>query len=465
MSAFRRAGTLHRAGLATAATALVCATSFGLPAVAAAGTAPASSQDSSNCTKDSISKAADQSQVPWEIQAAAPNTLVNQHGTNLTGSNVNVAVIDTGIAEQGQLHVVGGEVLNGESGGDAADDDGHGTMVASIIAAQKGGNGMQGIAPGVNLYSFREAGCNAPQGDGNTEDAMATAINDAVRMHADVINISQDGYVDDANLSAAVKNAYENGVVIVTSAGNQGDRDTTDSSSADYGVNPKTYPASYAPYVLAVGAVDQYGTVPTFSETGTAKNGYYVGVVAPGVGVEGLLPAGTLAVDDGTSFAAPYVAAEAALIMQEHDWEGHSSGVANAARAYDVMKIIEATADGGGGYSAADGWGEVNIQAALSTPLTSGDSLVPDPGRIGGLPLLLGAGPDADGPASTSNTNSNRTVIKPYVAAAVNQEQQHQQRWAYIALGVGLLVALVALAGSFVARDTARRRGGGQSQS
>jgi subtilisin family serine protease len=453
MSAFRRVS------FAAAATALVFGTGLGLPAAAAAGTVPASSQDSSNCTKDSIGKAPDQAKPPWEIQAAAPSTLVNRQGTSLAGGNVTVAVIDTGI-QSAQLNVSGGEVLNGESGGDAADDDGHGTMVASIIAAQKSSaNGMQGIAPGVTLLSMREAGCNAPQGQGNTEDAMAQAINDAVRMHADVINISQDGYVDDPKLAAAVQNAYDNGVVVVTSAGNQGDRDTTDNSSTDYGVNPKTYPASYAPEVLAVGAVDQYGTVPAFSETGSAKNGYYIGVVAPGAAVEGLLPNGSLAVDDGTSFAAPYVAAEAALIMEEHHWEGQSSDVAKSARAYDVMKIIEATADGGGGYSASQGWGEVNIQAALSASLTSGNDLVGAPAAIGGLPPLLGAGPDADGPATTSDTNANRTVIKPYVAAAVNEEQQHQEHWAYIALGIGLLIALVALAGSAVARDAARRRG------
>jgi subtilisin family serine protease len=452
MSAFRRAS------FAAAATALVFGGSLGLPAAAAAGTLPASSQDSSSCTKDSIGKATDQAKLPWEIQAAAPSTLVNRQGTNLAGGGVTVAVIDTGI-QSAQLNVGGGEVLNGESGGDGADDDGHGTMVASIIAAQKSSaNGMQGIAPGVKLLSLREAGCNAPQGDGNTEDAMADAINKAVSLHADVINISQDGYVDDAKLAAAVQNAYDSGVVIVTSAGNQGDRDTTDNSSTDYGVNPKTYPASYAPEVLAVGAVDQYGTVPTFSEFGTAKNGYYVGVVAPGVSVEGLLPNGSLAVDDGTSFSAPYVAAEAALIIEEHGWEGDSSSVARSARAYDVMKIIEATADGGGGYSPSQGWGEVNIQAALSATLTGGDDLIDAPSPIAGLTPLLGAGPDADGAAAAAETNANRTVIKPYVAAAVNEEQQHQERWAYIALGTGLLIAVVALAGSAVARDAARRR-------
>lgn len=442
MSAFRRFG------YATAATAIVLGTSIGMPQAASADA-------SSNCTMNSVTKASDQNAVPWEITTANPGHLDSLSGQSMTGKGVNVAVIDTGIQSSAQLSVSGGDVLNGEGTNDAADDDGHGTMVASIIAAQKGGNGMQGIAPEVNLISEREAGCKAPQGVGNTEGAMATAIMDAVRNGAEVINISQDGYDPDSSLQAAVQYAYSKGVVIVTSAGNQGDRDTTGNNSQDYGVDPKTYPASYAPEVLAVGAVDQYGTVPTFSETGNAKAGYYIGVVAPGVSVEGLLPNGSLAIDDGTSFAAPYVAAEAALIIEEHHWLGSSYDT--PARAYEVMKIIEATADGNGGYSASKGWGEVNIGRALSVQLGS-NSLVSPGSRIPGLTQLLGAGPNADGAAVTSTNKSHGTVVKPYVAAAVNTEQQRQQRWAYIALGAGLLIAVVALAGSAVARDAARRR-------
>ena len=446
MSAFRRIG------FATAATSLVLGTGLGLPEAASAASG------TSNCTVDSVTKAQDQNAPPWEITAANPSHLDNLSGANMTGTGVKVAVIDTGIAQQGQLSVPKGAVFNGESGFNA-DDDGHGTMVASIIAAKKGGNGMQGIAPDVTLYSMREAGCKAPQGSGNTEGAMASAINQAVQDGVDVINISQDGYDPDTSLSAAVQNAYRHGVVVVTSAGNQGDRDTTDDGGTDLGVDPTTYPASYTPYVLAVGAVDQYGTVPTFSETGNSKAGYYIGVVAPGVGVEGLLPNGTLAFDDGTSFSAPYVAAEAALIIEEHHWEGTGSDVANSSRAYEVMKIIEATADGNGGYSDSKGWGEVSISAALSAQLGSGDSLIAPGGKIPGLTPLLGAGPNNDGAAVASSTG-DRTIVKPYVAAAVNEEQQHQQRWAYIALGTALLVAFVALAGSAVARDAARRRTG-----
>ena len=455
--------TLKKVGAAAASTALALGTGFAAPAVAAGGTVLA---DASNCTLNNVTAASGE-QTPWEISAAG--ALTNWSGEPLTGAGVKVAVVDTGIAPGKQLSVGGGAVLNGETKtGDAADDDGHGTMVASIIGAKPAGDGesgMVGIAPGVELLSMREAGCQATAG--NTEDAMAQAIDQAVAQDADVINISQDGYDPDATLRAAVVNAYNHGVVVVTSAGNQGDRDTTDSGGTEYGVNPPTYPASYQPYVLAVGAVDQYDSVPTFSEKGTSANPF-VGVVAPGVGVEALLPSGKLAVDDGTSFAAPYVAAEAALIIQEYGWTHTSDRV--AARAYEVMKIIEATADGEGSYSLSAGWGEAQISYALtkvkasSSPSGVDLSLVSGtaPGSFGpiyGLPVkMYGAGPNKDGAASSAGSTTDRIVAKPYVAAAADKTAQSQQRWAYIALIIGLVVAAVTLGGAAVARDTARRR-------
>ncbi len=223
---------------------------------------------SSTCTAQNIGKAQDQTAEPWEIAAADPQTLTDVQGSQLTGSGVTLAVIDTGIQQQAQLNVSSGTVLTGVSSNYANDGDGHGTMVASIIAAQQeNGKGMQGIAPGVTLMSVREAGCDAVQGDGNDENSMAGAITYAVNHGAQIVNISQDGYDTDNALQSAVQYAYSKGVLIVTSAGNQGDRDTTDSSGTDYGGEPRgRIDASLVQprRVLAVGAVDQYGNVAPF---------------------------------------------------------------------------------------------------------------------------------------------------------------------------------------------------------
>jgi membrane-anchored mycosin MYCP len=216
---------LRRTRYATTATALVFGSCLGLPASALAGATVLA--DTSACTVNNVTRTSDQADAPWEIAAVNPSSLTDPDGDPLTGAGVTVAVIDTGIEQQQQLSVDDkGTVYNGEPGGDAVDDDGHGTMVASIIAAQKSNaDGMQGIAPGVSLMSVREAGCNATAG--NKEGTMAQAVDYAVQQGADVINISQDGYDPDTSLLSAVESAYEAGVVVVTSAGNQGDRDTT----------------------------------------------------------------------------------------------------------------------------------------------------------------------------------------------------------------------------------------------
>ncbi len=384
--------------------------------------------DSGQCTKNDSQPVADQNATPWEISYANPQASAQDGGT----AAVKVAIIDTGIdggSSQLSKAVVGGQDFTGSGGQYKADADGHGTFVASIIAAQKTSrNGMVGIAPGVKLLIYREAGCNVS--GGNDEPTLAKAINAAVDAGARVINISQDGYTPDQSLKNAVMNAYRNNVLIVASAGNYGSSDAKDpTSNTDYGINPTMYPAAYAPYLLTVGAATQDGGVASFSETGP-----YVGVTAPGVAVGGLFPDGKIHSDDGTSFAAPYVAGVAALLIARHqDWSVNT-----------VMRVLEATASGNGSWNKSQGWGEVDAVAALSA----------DPNHLTGL---FGAGPNADGPAQAKPVTHGIPML-PVVNATAPQTVVDQRKGAYIALGASLLIVVVALAGTIVARDARRRR-------
>jgi type VII secretion-associated serine protease mycosin len=384
--------------------------------------------DNSDCTvkKDQAQAAPDQSATPWEISYANAQS----SSVHPTGIGVTVAIIDTGIDganRQLSKNVVGGKDFTDSGGQYKADVDGHGTMVASIIAAQPStNNGMVGIAPGVNLLIYREAGCNVKAG--STEAAMAKAINAAVDAGAKVINISQDGYIADAGLKTAVMNAYQKNVLIVASAGNYGNSQATEGSTS-YGVNPIMYPASYAPYLLAVGAATQDGAVADFSETGP-----YIGVTAPGVAVGGIFPDGKVWIDNGTSFAAPYVAALAALIIEKHP----------ALSVNTIIKVLESTASGSGRWNSSQGWGEVNAQAALNV----------DPSH---LPGMFGAGPNADGPAAAKPVKRGIAMI-PIVDAAPAQAVVNQRKGAYIALTVAVLIVIVVVAGTAVARDARRRR-------
>ncbi|HEV3169990.1 MAG TPA: S8 family serine peptidase [Actinocrinis sp.] len=389
--------------------------------------------DSSSCTTSntSITAASDQTATPWEIANAGGAQLVSGPQA-ATGAGISVAVIDTGAnAADPQLAgaITGGQDFSGSGGNYRTDSDGHGTMVASIIAARPApGNGMTGVAPGAKLLIYREAGCNVPAG--NDEDTLASAVKTAVNAGARVINVSQDGCTPNANLQAAVLYAYQHGALVVTSAGNYGDSEDTDpATNSSCGIDPVMYPAAYAPYVLSVGAADQDGNVPSWSETGS-----YVGVAAPGVGVGALFPDGRIMVDSGTSFAAPYVSGLAALLLQKHPrWTPAT-----------LMKVLESTASGHGSWTKSAGWGEVNVLDALKA----------DPTHLIGL---FGAGPGADGPASAAPRLSG-AAMAPVVAAPPSPSVVNQRKGAYIALAGSLLFVIVALAGTLVARDARRRR-------
>jgi type VII secretion-associated serine protease mycosin len=262
------------------------------------------------------------------------------------GAGLVVAVVDTGV--DGAHPQLRGHVLPGYdvlTGGTADSDcQGHGTFVAGIIAAQRvDGVGFTGVAPGVTILPIRETTTTSVQ----VAD-LAAGIRAAAQRGAKVINISTTTSTDDPTLRAAVNQALAAGVVVVAASGND----------ADQG-NAAQYPAGY-PGVLAVGAVDKDGKRAGFS--GTAS----VGVVAPGVdlistgaGGTGLVATGTSG--GGTSFAAPYVAGVAALVLAYHP------GLSPA----QVVHRIETTAD----HPAATlpdtqlGWGVVDPYAAVTAVL------------------------------------------------------------------------------------------------
>ena len=196
------------------------------------------------------------------------------------------------------------------SGGDVADDAGHGTFVASIIAADGNGAGMIGVARNVTLLPVKVLDC---EGGGDSLQ-LAEGIIYAVERGAKVLNVSLGGAVDAPIVREAVRIAHDEfGALIVAASGNTG----TDGVS---------YPARY-PGVLAVGAAQAADPSrrADFSTTGPE-----VGVVAVGERVLGAVPRTKCdaflpciddqpyGVADGTSFAAPQVAGLAALVLSRH---------------------------------------------------------------------------------------------------------------------------------------------------
>src|SRR5437899_2985871 len=160
----------------------------------------------------------------------------------------------------------------------------HGTLCAGIIHS---------IAPDSMIMPLR-----AFDDSGNTDlFSLAKAIDFAIANHAHVINMSFGLDADSDTVHNEILAAQAAGILIIASAGNA-------NSSAPQ------YPAAYSG-VLSVAATDNADLKATFSNYGTN-----VDVSAPGVNVISSFPGGYYAAISGTSFAAPIVAAEAALVLQ-----------------------------------------------------------------------------------------------------------------------------------------------------
>ncbi|MCW2955673.1 MAG: peptidase [Thermoleophilia bacterium] len=171
----------------------------------------------------------------------------------------------------------------------------HGTGVASVAAATANdGFGMVGVAPAAPLLGVKIA---SSSGTMYVSHEVA-AIRWAVAQGARVINVSLGSDEPSEVEHLAIREATAAGVLVVVAAGNQG-----------CSRNLPQYPAAYAES-LAVSATAPDGTVPCFSSTGS-----YVDVAAPGTDISIAEPGGGHGYRNGTSFAAPHVAAAAALLF------------------------------------------------------------------------------------------------------------------------------------------------------
>src|SRR2546423_853426 len=112
------------------------------------------------------------------------------HSTS-TGSGVVVAVIDTGVLAShedlaGRL-AAGRDFIQQPNDDTPQDENGHGTHVSGIIAADaNNGKGIEGVAPEAKILPIRVLDAN---GEGDT-DTVAKGIDYAVAQHVDVINLS-----------------------------------------------------------------------------------------------------------------------------------------------------------------------------------------------------------------------------------------------------------------------------------
>ena len=286
-----------------------------------------------------------------------------------------VAVIDTGIDQthedmSGGNYLTGFDFINNKElpVGSNSDDNGHGTLVASIIGAKANNNkGIAGAGWNLSLMPLKALDSEG-RGDSKT---VARAILWAADHKANIINLSLggSGFEHDVDLSSAITYAYNNGLVIVASAGN----DTQDSAK-DLDQKP-VFPVcndNNRNMVIGVTALDEHMRKPEFANYG--KN--CIDVAAPGRRILGAINIDPVAkvktqsgyvYGSGTSLAAALVSAEAALIKSFYPNVTNQQirdRIISTAKNIDAMNIAQC---GGISCQGRLGAGLINASAAVST--------------------------------------------------------------------------------------------------
>lgn len=191
-----------------------------------------------------------------------------------------------------------------ETGRDSGmDDNGHGTHVAGIIAASNNHIGVVGLAYNVKLMPIK---AGMASGFFN-QSQIAKGILYAYNNGADVINMSFGGSASTIAVQDALETAYTR-CVLVAAAGN---------NSAPNSLLP-TYPAALS-YVMGIMSVDMWGVESGFTNYDVVPyNSVEYEVYAPGSQILSTIPGNRYATWSGTSMAAPYVSAMAALLRSAY---------------------------------------------------------------------------------------------------------------------------------------------------
>ena len=342
----------------------------------------------------------------WHLANTAYGGIQIEPAWNVsTGSEVVVAILDTGVAYElyhedrngwrryyekapdlaKTCFVPGHDFVNRDSHPNDDSNPGHGTHIAGIIAqSTNNAVGTAGIAFDACLMPVKVLDSSGAGTHADVADGIIWATDNG----AQVINLSLGGSQPSTTLENAVAYAYGKGVVLVAAAGNSG------TSSA-------CYPAAYDDYVIAVGATRYDETLAYYSNYGASLD-----LVAPG---------GDLSVDqdgdghgdgilqqtyekngyemiawgycymEGTSMAAAHVSAVAALLIAEQV----------ATMPSQVREALQSTAKDKAsvGWDPRYGWGVVDALAALQwVPAPWPPQLTADfvaELTVGGVPLTV----------------------------------------------------------------------------
>ncbi|MEV6332641.1 S8 family serine peptidase [Streptomyces sp. NPDC051909] len=275
---------------------------------------PAYRSDEDVVTRHSQAEAAasqgpawDEQLLTWGLQAIRANL------SGLTGRDVKVAVLDTGV-DTGHPDLNGcieatASFVPGES---AEDGNGHGTHCIGTAAGPA--SPRQGPRYGVACDARILAAKVLSNAGSGTDGQILAGIAWAVAQGARVISLSlgapvQPGELYPQTYEILAQRALARGTVIVAAAGNDSGRPPR--------IEPVSRPAN-CPSILAVAALDKALTPSFFSNGGVNSQGGEINIAAPGRDVRSAAPGGGYQNLSGTSMATPHVAGVIALLAQAH---------------------------------------------------------------------------------------------------------------------------------------------------
>jgi len=350
---------------------------------------------------------------------------ITAYQAGASGRGVTVGIIDSGIDPNshefaGRIHAQSGDVTG--AGRPLGDDDGHGTSVSRVLAAAKDDRDIQGMAFDATILALRadQAGSCAPTAQSVDEagcsffdSAIATGVDRAVDNKARVINISlgSAGGASSA-LRTAIDRATAAGVLVVVSAGNEGDK-------LDPAFDPNS-PSPFAQSLVANGnglviiatAVDDNGIITKFSNKAGAAQNAVLSALGQGICCEYrndtiyrlVANDGTsVRVFNGTSYSAPQISGAAALLAQAFP---------NLTGAQIVNLLLTSARDAGAaGTDTIYGRGILDIGRAFAPAGTT--SLA---GTTMAVPLIGNGGTTsaAMGDAALSPMSANAVVLDSY---------------------------------------------------
>ncbi len=262
------------------------------------------------------------------INSSLVNNLRVKGSFNLTGKDIGVCVLDTGVNYSlssfgglGKRVLAGYDYVNADT--NPMDDNGHGTHVAGIVA----GNGsVTGVAPEANILALKVLDSSGGGSISDVINGIQWCIDNSTIYNISVITMSLscgtfnsacDSSTDcNANLmKTVVDNAVGKNISVIASSGNNGDGTMSSGNFTHIGL------PSCLTNVTSVGAINDDFSIASYGN----RNNMTL-LMGPGTDIKSLAYGGTCLSSctcsggimecDGTSMAAPHVAGAFALIQQ-----------------------------------------------------------------------------------------------------------------------------------------------------